>query len=73
MAAIESVLSEIDIAVRLQIDMAGLGCLVKMKVKQHHEPSGGRIPNLYCATGHLSSRLFLYLVSDETVPDKTEV
>ena len=31
----------------------------------------GRFPNF--ATGHLSSQFFAYLVSDETVPDKTEV
>ena len=32
-----------------------------------------RFPNFGCATVQLSSQLFAYFVSDETVPDKTEV
>ena len=81
-AAIENVVSEIDITVRVRIDMAGLKCLQRMKVDKIMSqvdhfvfpvgvPASRRISEFGLRHWSLSSQLFAYLVSDETVPDKT--
>ena len=65
-AVIESVVLEIDITARVQIDMTGLACLERITVDNITTLMDyfvfcvvcrihGRFPNICCAIGHLSS------------------